>query len=127
MESVLTQLLTTLGAVAVAIIGSTWFGKRMDKKDKTAQFMEQIDGRLEKIETKISDQDRKIDDLTNASVATIQDRFEYLCKRNIEEGHVTLSDLEGLKKLSVSLFKLDDLDGYYKTLLSKVEALPTKD
>lgn len=129
MEPIVTTVLTGVFSVLVAVITSTWFSKRMMKDDRIeelAKDIKVIKDKQDNIEKKL-DENRKNDEmLSEASIGLLKDRFEHLSNKALEEGAISMADLNAITRLSVSYFKLDDADGTGHNLLERVKQLPLK-
>lgn len=118
----LSTIVASIASVLVAVISSSWFSKRMMRKDilgELSRRLDNVDGTL----TGMANNDAK---LKQANVALLRDRFMFLSKNAINEGSITFDELQTIKDLSVPYFELDDVTGEGKVLLSKVEQLPIK-
>ena len=118
----LSTIVASIASVLVAVISSSWFSKRMMRKDilgELSRRLDNVDGTL----ANMSNNDAK---LKQANVALLRDRFMFLSKNAINEGSITFDELQTIKDLSVPYFELDDVTGEGKVLLSKVEQLPIK-
>lgn len=118
----LSTIVASIASVLVAVISSSWFSKRMMRKDilgELSRRLDNVDGTL----ANMANNDAK---LKQANVALLQDRFMFLSKNAINEGSITFDELQTIKDLSVPYFELDDVTGEGKVLLSKVEQLPIK-
>jgi len=118
----LSTIVASIASVLVAVISSSWFSKRMMRKDilgELSRRLDNVDGTL----ANMANNDAK---LKQANVALLRDRFMFLSKNAINEGSITFDELQTIKDLSVPYFELDDVTGEGKVLLSKVEQLPIK-
>ena len=118
----LSTIVASITSVLVAVISSSWFSKRMMRKDilgELSRRLDNVDGTL----ANMANNDAK---LKQANVALLRDRFMFLSKNAINEGSITFDELQTIKDLSVPYFELDDVTGEGKVLLSKVEQLPIK-
>ena len=118
----LSTIVASITSVLVAVISSSWFSKRMMRKDilgELSRRLDNVDGTL----ASMANNDAK---LKQANVALLRDRFMFLSKNAINEGSITFDELQTIKDLSVPYFELDDVTGEGKVLLSKVEQLPIK-
>lgn len=118
----LSTIVASIASVLVAVISSSWFSKRMMRKD----ILDELSRRLDNVDSTLSgmaDNDTK---LKQANVALLRDGFMVLSKKAIEDGSISFDDLQTIKDLSVPYFELDDATGEGKVLLSKVEQLPIK-
>lgn len=118
----LSTVVASIASVLVAVISSSWFSKRMMRKDilgELSRRLDNVDGTL----ANMANNDAK---LKQANVALLRDRFMFLSKNAINEGSITFDELQTIKDLSVPYFELDDVTGEGKVLLSKVEQLPIK-
>lgn len=118
----LSTIVASIASVLVAVISSSWFSKRMMRKDilgELSRRLDNVDGTL----ANMANNDAK---LKQANVALLRDRFMFLSKKAINEGSISFDDLQTIKDLSVPYFELDDVTGEGKVLLSKVEQLPIK-
>lgn len=118
----LSTVVASVASVLVAVISSSWFSKRMMRKDilgELSRRLDNVDGTL----ANMANNDAK---LKQANVALLRDRFMFLSKNAINEGSITFDELQTIKDLSVPYFELDDVTGEGKVLLSKVEQLPIK-
>lgn len=118
----LSTIVASIASVLVAVISSSWFSKRMMRKDilgELSRRLDNVDGTL----ANMANNDAK---LKQANVALLRDRFMFLSKNAINEGSISFDDLQTIKDLSVPYFELDDVTGEGKVLLSKVEQLPIK-
>lgn len=118
----LSTIVASIASVLVAVISSSWFSKRMMRKDILDELSRRLDN-VNGILTGMADNDTK---LKQANVALLRDRFMALSKKAIEDGYISFDDLQTIKDLSVPYFELDDVTGEGKVLLSKVEQLPIK-
>ena len=118
----LSTIVASVVPVLVAVISSSWFSKRMMRKDILGELSRRLDN-VDGVLTGMANNDAK---LKQANVALLRDRFMSLSKKAIEEGSITFDDLQTIKDLSVPYFELDDVTGEGKVLLSKVEQLPIK-
>lgn len=116
----LSTIIASIASVVAAIVTSSWFSKKMLKKDVTEELAAKLDDTMDKLDA-ISDTGEK---LRTADVALLKDRFDPLCRSAIKKGYITFEELEAIKSLSVPFFDLDDETGEYHTLLQKVESLP---
>jgi len=118
----LSTIVASITSVLVAVVSSSWFSKRMMRKDilgELSRRLDNVDGTL----ANMANNDAK---LKQANVALLRDRFMFLSKNAINEGSITFDELQTIKDLSVPYFELDDVTGEGKVLLSKVEQLPIK-
>lgn len=118
----LSTIVASIASVLVAVVSSSWFSKRMMRKD----ILGELSRRLDNVDSTLSgmaDNDAKF---KQANVALLRDRFMALSKNAINEGSITFDELQTIKDLSVPYFELDDVTGEGKVLLSKVEQLPIK-
>lgn len=118
----LSTIVASIASVLVAMISSSWFSKKMMRKDilgELSRRLDNVDGTL----TNMANNDAK---LKQANVALLRDRFMFLSKKAIKEGYISFDELQTIKDLSVPYFELDDVTGEGKVLLSKVEQLPIK-
>jgi len=118
----LSTIVASIASVLVAVVSSSWFSKRMMRKDilgELSRRLDNVDGTL----ANMANNDAK---LKQANVALLRDRFMFLSKNAINEGSITFDELQTIKDLSVPYFELDDVTGEGKVLLSKVEQLPIK-
>lgn len=118
----LSTIVASIASVLVAVISSSWFSKRMMRKDILGELSRRLDN-VDGVLTSMADNDTK---LKQANVALLRDRFMALSKKAIEDGSISFDDLQTIKDLSVPYFELDDVTGEGKVLLSKVEQLPIK-
>ena len=118
----LSTIVASIASVLVAVISSSWFSKRMMRKDILGELSRRLDN-VDGVLTGMADNDAK---LKQANVALLRDRFMFLSKNAINEGSITFDELQTIKDLSVPYFELDDVTGEGKVLLSKVEQLPIK-
>ena len=118
----LSTIVASIASVLVAVISSSWFSKRMMRKDILGELSRRLDN-VDSVLTGMANNDAK---LKQANVALLRDRFMLLSKKAIKEGSITFDDLQTIKDLSVPYFELDDVAGEGKVLLSKVEQLPIK-
>lgn len=118
----LSTIVASIASVLVAVISSSWFSKRMMRKDILGELSRRLDN-VDGVLTGMANNDAK---LKQANVALLRDRFMFLSKKAIEEGSITFDDLQTIKDLSVPYFELDDVTGEGKVLLGKVEQLPIK-
>ena len=118
----LSTIVASIASVLVAVISSSWFSKRMMRKDILGELSRRLDN-VDGVLTGMADNDAK---LKQANVALLRDRFMTLSKKAIEDGSISFDDLQTIKDLSVPYFELDDVTGEGKVLLSKVEQLPIK-
>lgn len=118
----LSTVVASIASVLVAVISSSWFSKRMMRKDILGELSRRLDN-VDGILTNMANNDAK---LKQANVALLRDRFMFLSKNAINEGSITFDELQTIKDLSVPYFELDDVTGEGKVLLSKVEQLPIK-
>ena len=118
----LSTIVASIASVLVAVISSSWFSKRMMRKDILGELSRRLDN-VDSVLTGMANNDAK---LKQANVALLRDRFMLLSKKAIKEGSITFDDLQTIKDLSVPYFELDDVTGEGKVLLSKVEQLPIK-
>lgn len=118
----LSTIVASIASVLVAVISSSWFSKRMMRKDILGELSRRLDN-VDGVLTGMADNDTK---LKQANVALLRDRFMALSKKAIEDGSISFDDLQTIKDLSVPYFELDDVTGEGKVLLSKVEQLPIK-
>ena len=118
----LSTVVASIASVLVAVISSSWFSKRMMRKDILGELSRRLDN-VDSVLTGMANNDAK---LKQANVALLRDRFMFLSKNAIKEGSITFDDLQTIKDLSVPYFELDDVTGEGKVLLSKVEQLPIK-
>lgn len=118
----LSTIVASIASVLVAVISSSWFSKRMMRKDILGELSRRLDN-VDSVLTGMANNDAK---LKQANVALLRDRFMLLSKKAIKEGSITFDDLQTIKDLSVPYFELDDVTGEGKVLLGKVEQLPIK-
>ena len=118
----LSTIVASIASVLVAVISSSWFSKRMMRKDILGELSRRLDN-VDGVLASMADNDTK---LKQANVALLRDRFMALSKKAIEDGSISFDDLQTIKDLSVPYFELDDVTGEGKVLLSKVEQLPIK-
>lgn len=118
----LSAIVASIASVLVAVISSSWFSKRMMRKDILGELSRRLDN-VDGVLASMADNDTK---LKQANVALLRDRFMALSKKAIEDGSISFDDLQTIKDLSVPYFELDDVTGEGKVLLSKVEQLPIK-
>ena len=118
----LSTIVASIASVLVAVISSSWFSKRMMRKDILGELSRRLDN-VDGVLTGMANNDAK---LKQANVALLRDRFMFLSKNAIKEGSITFDDLQTIKDLSVPYFELDDVTGEGKVLLGKVEQLPIK-
>ena len=118
----LSTVVASIASVLVAVISSSWFSKRMMRKDILGELSRRLDN-VDSVLTGMANNDAK---LKQANVALLRDRFMFLSKNAIEEGSISFDELQTIKDLSVPYFELDDVTGEGKVLLSKVEQLPIK-
>lgn len=118
----LSTVVASIASVLVAVISSSWFSKRMMRKDILGELSRRLDN-VDSVLTGMANNDAK---LKQANVALLRDRFMFLSKKAIEEGSISFDELQTIKDLSVPYFELDDVTGEGKVLLSKVEQLPIK-
>lgn len=118
----LSTIVASIASVLVAVISSSWFSKRMMRKDILGELSRRLDN-VDGVLTGMANNDAK---LKQANVALLRDRFMFLSKKAINEGSISFDDLQTIKDLSVPYFELDDVTGEGKVLLSKVEQLPIK-
>ena len=118
----LSTIVASIASVLVAVISSSWFSKRMMRKDILGELSRRLDN-VDSVLTGMANNDAK---LKQANVALLRDRFMFLSKKAIEEGSISFDELQTIKDLSVPYFELDDVTGEGKVLLSKVEQLPIK-
>lgn len=118
----LSTVVASITSVLVAVISSSWFSKRMMRRD----ILDELSRRLDNVDSalsEIADNDAKF---KQANVALLRDRFMYLSRKAIDEGSISFEELQTIKDLSIPYFELDDVTGEGKVLLSKVEQLPIK-
>ena len=118
----LSTIVASIASVLVAVISSSWFSKKMMRKDILGELSRRLDN-VDGVLTGMANNDAK---LKQANVALLRDRFMFLSKNAINEGSISFDDLQTIKDLSVPYFELDDVTGEGKVLLSKVEQLPIK-
>ena len=118
----LSTIVASIASVLVAVISSSWFSKRMMRKDILGELSRRLDN-VDSVLTGMANNDAK---LKQANVALLRDRFMFLSKKAIEEGSISFDELQTIKDLSVPYFELDDVTGEGKVLLGKVEQLPIK-
>lgn len=118
----LSTVVASIASVLVAVISSSWFSKRMMRKDILGELSRRLDN-VDGVLTGMANNDAK---LKQANVALLRDRFMFLSKKAIKDGSISFDDLQTIKDLSVPYFELDDVTGEGKVLLSKVEQLPIK-
>lgn len=118
----LSTIVASIASVLVAVISSSWFSKRMMRKDILGELSRRLDN-VDSALSEMADNDAKF---KQANVALLRDRFMALSKNAINEGSITFDELQTIKDLSVPYFELDDVTGEGKVLLSKVEQLPIK-
>ena len=118
----LSTIVASIASVLVAVISSSWFSKRMMRKD----ILGELSRRLDNVDSALSEMANNDAKLKQANVALLRDRFMALSKNAINEGSITFDELQTIKDLSVPYFELDDVTGEGKVLLSKVEQLPIK-
>lgn len=118
----LSTIVASIASVLVAVISSSWFSKRMMRKDILGELSRRLDN-VDGVLTGMANNDAK---LKQANVALLRDRFMFLSKKAIKDGSISFDDLQTIKDLSVPYFELDDVTGEGKVLLSKVEQLPIK-
>ena len=118
----LSTIVASIASVLVAVISSSWFSKRMMRKDILGELSRRLDN-VDGVLTGMANNDAK---LKQANVALLRDRFMFLSKKAIKDVSISFDDLQTIKDLSVPYFELDDVTGEGKVLLSKVEQLPIK-
>lgn len=118
----LSTIVASIASVLVAVISSSWFSKKMMRKD----ILDELSRRLDNVNGVLTDMANNDAKLKQANVALLRDRFMFLSKNAINEGSITFDELQTIKDLSVPYFELDDVTGEGKVLLSKVEQLPIK-
>ena len=118
----LSTVVASIAPVLVAVFSSSWFSKRMMRKD----ILDELSRRLDNVDSALSKMANNDAKFKQANVALLRDRFMFLSKKAIEEGSITFDDLQTIKDLSVPYFELDDVTGEGKVLLGKVEQLPIK-
>lgn len=127
MNPIIASIVTGVFSVVVAVITSTWFTKKMsrdDRIDELAKDIKEIKKRQEKIDSTLNTWQKCDENLKEANVALLKDRFEHLSNKALEKGSVTITDLNAIARLSVPYFKLDDVDGTGHNLLERVKQLP---
>lgn len=127
MSPYVTTILTGVFSVVVAVITSSWFSKKMMKDDRIDALSEDIKDIVERqksIESVLNEWQKSDINLTEANIALLKERFEYLANKALEKGTVTMAELNALTRLSVPYFKLDDKDGTGHNLLERVKQLP---
>lgn len=118
----LSTIVASIASVLVAVISSSWFSKRMMRRD----ILDELSRRLDNVDSALSEMADNDAKFKQANVALLRDRFMFLSKNAINEGSITFDELQTIKDLSVPYFELDDVTGEGKVLLSKVEQLPIK-
>lgn len=127
MNPILTTIITGVCSVIVAVITSSWFAKKMtkdDRIDELAKDIKDIKERQKKIEQTVTTWQKCDENLKEANVALLKDRFNYLSNKALEKGSITITDLNAITRLSIPYFKLDDEDGTGHNLLERVKELP---
>lgn len=118
----LSTIVASVASVLVAVISSSWFSKRMMRKD----ILEELSKRLDNVDNALSEMAGNDAKFKQANVALLRDRFMSLSREAIKEGSISFDELQTIKDLSIPYFELDDVNGEGKVLLSKVEQLPIK-
>ena len=118
----LSTIVASIASVLVAVFSSSWFSKRMMRRD----ILDELSRRLDNVDSALSEMADNDAKFKQANVALLRDRFMALSKNAINEGSITFDELQTIKDLSVPYFELDDVTGEGKVLLSKVEQLPIK-
>lgn len=118
----LSTVIASIASVLVAVISSSWFSKKMLKKD----VVNELATRLDKVDDNLKKMSKNDKDLKIANVALLKNQFNSLSKKAINRGYITFDELDTLKDLSVPYFALDDETGEGHTLLKKAEELPLR-
>lgn len=119
----LSTVVASVASVLVAVFSSSWFSKRMMRKD----ILDELSKRLDKVDSALSEMAGNDAKFKQANVALLRDRFMSLSREAIKEGSISFDELQTIKDLSIPYFELDDVSGEGKVLLSKVEQLPIKE
>lgn len=118
----LSTVVASIASVLVAVFSSSWFSKRMMRKD----ILDELSRRLDNVDSALSNMADNDAKFKQANVALLRDRFMHLSRKAINEGSISFEELQTIKDLSIPYFELDDVTGEGKVLLSKVEQLPIK-
>lgn len=118
----LSTVVASITSVLVAVFSSSWFSKRMMRRD----ILDELSRRLDNVDSALSEMADNDAKFKQANVALLRDRFMYLSRKAINEGSISFEELQTIKDLSIPYFELDDVTGEGKVLLSKVEQLPIK-
>lgn len=118
----LSTVVASIASVLVAVFSSSWFSKRMMRRD----ILDELSRRLDNVDRALSEMADNDAKFKQANVALLRDRFMSLSREAINEGSISFDELQTIKDLSIPYFELDDVTGEGKVLLSKVEQLPIK-
>lgn len=118
----LSTVVASIASVLVAVFSSSWFSKRMMRRD----ILDELSRRLDNVDSALSEMADNDAKFKQANVALLRDRFMSLSREAINEGSISFEELQTIKDLSIPYFELDDVTGEGKVLLSKVEQLPIK-
>lgn len=118
----LSTVVASIASVLVAVFSSSWFSKRMMRRD----ILDELSRRLDNVDSALSEMADNDAKFKQANVALLRDRFMSLSREAIKEGSISFEELQTIKDLSIPYFELDDVTGEGKVLLSKVEQLPIK-
>lgn len=118
----LSTVVASITSVLVAVFSSSWFSKRMMRRD----ILDELSRRLDNVDSALSEMADNDAKYKQANVALLRDRFMYLSRKAINEGSISFDELQTIKDLSIPYFELNDVTGEGKVLLSKVEQLPIK-
>lgn len=118
----LSTVVASIASVLVAVFSSSWFSKRMMRRD----ILDELSRRLDNVDSALSEMADNDAKFKQANVALLRDRFMSLSREAINEGSISFDELQTIKDLSIPYFELDDVTGEGKVLLSKVEQLPIK-
>lgn len=118
----LSTVVASIASVLVAVFSSSWFSKRMMRRD----ILDELSRRLDNVDSALSEMADNDAKFKQANVALLRDRFMSLSREAINEGSISFDELQTIKDLSIPYFELDDVSGEGKVLLSKVEQLPIK-
>ena len=127
LTTIITCSITGVCSVIVAIITSSWFAKKMTKDDRIDELskdIKDIKERQKTIEQTVTSWQKCDENLKEANVALLKDRFDYIGNKALEKGSITITDLNAITRLSIPYFKLDDEDRTGHNLLERVKELP---
>lgn len=123
------------GGAAVAIIEGikeaiAWHrdrkAKKEDKAEEKADTSKDMDARISKMESEISDLKKMVQSLVESQKNLLFDRIKYLCRAYISDGEIDFDDLRGLNALHNSYHNGLGGNGDLDALMKQARALPLK-